>query len=116
MCFLMSTARSYTIMHAKLVYFIFVILAHSLGYNYKSNLRVWRGTSKVRGTFNNIYNRIFICLCDEGTAVHGSWSKMNRTSWPSKQKGQIKLGDEKLPDGPSRIIPVKKEHLEDGIL
>lgn len=41
---------------------------------------------------------------------------MNRTSWSSKQKGQIKLGDEKLPDGPSRIIPVKKEHLEDGIL
>lgn len=41
---------------------------------------------------------------------------MNRSSWPSKQKGQIKLGDEKQPDGPSRIIPVKKEHLEDGIL
>ncbi|CAF9942202.1 hypothetical protein IMSHALPRED_003409 [Imshaugia aleurites] len=41
---------------------------------------------------------------------------MNRTSWSSKQKGQIKLGDEKQPDGPSRIIPVKKEHLEDGIL
>ena len=41
---------------------------------------------------------------------------MNRTSWSSKQKGQIKLGAEKLPDGPSRIIPVKKEHLEDGIL
>ena len=41
---------------------------------------------------------------------------MNRTSWSSKQKGQIKLGDEQLPDGPSRIIPVKKEHLEDGIL
>lgn len=41
---------------------------------------------------------------------------MNRTSWSSKQKGQIKLGDDKQPDGPSRIIPVKKEHLEDGIL
>lgn len=41
---------------------------------------------------------------------------MNRISWSSKQKGQIKLGDEKQPDGPSRIIPVKKEHLEDGIL
>lgn len=41
---------------------------------------------------------------------------MNRSSWSSKQKGQIKLGDEKQPDGPSRIIPVKKEHLEDGIL
>ena len=41
---------------------------------------------------------------------------MNRTSWSSNHKGQIKLGDEKLPDGPSRIIPVKKEHLEDGIL
>ena len=41
---------------------------------------------------------------------------MNRSSWSSKQQGQIKLGDEKLPDGPSRIIPVKKEHLEDGIL
>lgn len=41
---------------------------------------------------------------------------MNRTSWSSKQKGQIRLGDEQLPDGPSRIIPVKKEHLEDGIL
>ena len=41
---------------------------------------------------------------------------MNRASWSSKQKGQIKLGDEQLPDGPSRIIPVKKEHLEDGIL
>ena len=41
---------------------------------------------------------------------------MIRTSWSSKQKGQIKLGDEKQPDGPSRIIPVKKEHLEDGIL
>lgn len=26
------------------------------------------------------------------------------------------MGDEKQPDGPSRIIPVKKEHLEDGIL
>lgn len=41
---------------------------------------------------------------------------MNRVSWSSKQKGQIKLGDEKQPDGPTRIIPVKKEHLEDGIL
>lgn len=41
---------------------------------------------------------------------------MDRTSWSSKQKGKIKLGDEKQPDGPSRIIPVKKEHLEDGIL
>ena len=41
---------------------------------------------------------------------------MNRISWSSKQKGQIKLGDDKQPDGPSRIIPVKKEHLEDGIL
>ena len=41
---------------------------------------------------------------------------MNRTSWSSKQKGQIKLGDDKLPEGPSRIIPVKKEHFEDGIL
>lgn len=41
---------------------------------------------------------------------------MDRTSWTSKQKGQIKLGDEKQPDGPSRIIPVKKEHLEEGIL
>ena len=41
---------------------------------------------------------------------------MNRTSWSSKQQGQIKFGDEKLPDGPSRIIPVKREHLEDGIL
>ena len=41
---------------------------------------------------------------------------MNRVSWSSKQKGQIKLSDEKQPDGPSRIIPVKKEHLEDGIL
>lgn len=41
---------------------------------------------------------------------------MNRTSWSSKHRGQIKLGDEKQPDGPSRIIPVKKEHLEDGIL
>lgn len=41
---------------------------------------------------------------------------MNRISWASKQKGQIQLGDEKQPDGPSRIIPVKKEHLEDGIL
>ena len=41
---------------------------------------------------------------------------MNRGSWSSKQKGQIKLGDEKQPDGPTRIIPVKKEHLEDGIL
>ena len=41
---------------------------------------------------------------------------MNRTNWSSKQKGQIELGDDKQPDGPSRIIPVKKEHLEDGIL
>ncbi|KAF6240653.1 hypothetical protein HO173_001325 [Letharia columbiana] len=41
---------------------------------------------------------------------------MNRTSWSLRQKGQIQLGDEKQPDGPSRIIPVKKEHLEDGIL
>lgn len=41
---------------------------------------------------------------------------MNRVSWSSKPKGQIKLGDEKQPDGPTRIIPVKKEHLEDGIL
>ncbi|CAD6569321.1 MAG: hypothetical protein ASARMPRED_002722 [Alectoria sarmentosa] len=41
---------------------------------------------------------------------------MNRVSWSSKQKGQIKLGDEKQPDGPTRIIPVKREHLEDGIL
>ena len=41
---------------------------------------------------------------------------MDRASWSSKQKGQIKLGDEKQPDGPTRIIPVKKEHLEDGIL
>ena len=41
---------------------------------------------------------------------------MKRTSWSPQQEGQIKLGDEKLPDGPSRIIPVKKEHLEDGIL
>ena len=41
---------------------------------------------------------------------------MQRTSWSSTQKGRIKLGDEKQPDGPSRIIPVKKEHLEDGIL
>lgn len=41
---------------------------------------------------------------------------MNRVSWSSKQKGQIQLGDEKQPDGPTRIIPVKKEHLEDGIL
>lgn len=32
------------------------------------------------------------------------------------QKGQIKIGDEQAPDGPLRIIPVKKEHLEDGIL
>ena len=41
---------------------------------------------------------------------------MERASWSSSQKGRIKLGDEKQPDGPSRIIPVKKEHLEDGIL